>query len=83
MFGREGNYEVKVAIASTFSIGLLALATGHAKPVANDGDVAAVGLANNLIGHCIAMLLGFSICSLNCNFSERQESQRRREISHE
>ena len=45
MFGREGNYQVKVAIASAFSIALLALATGQAKPVANDGDVAGVGLA--------------------------------------
>jgi len=44
MFGREGNYEVKVAIASAFSIALLALATGQAKPAASDGDVAAVGL---------------------------------------
>ena len=44
MLGREGNYEVKVAIASAFSIALLALAAGQAKPVANDGDVAAVGL---------------------------------------
>ena len=45
MFGREGNYEVKLAIASAFSIALLALAPGQAKPAANDGDVTAVGLA--------------------------------------
>jgi len=36
---------VNVAIASAFSIALLALTSGQAKPVANDGDVPAVGLA--------------------------------------
>ena len=44
MFGRERNYEVN-AIASAFSIALLVVASGQAKPLANDGAVAAVGLA--------------------------------------
>jgi len=42
---REGNYEVKVAIASAFSIALLALTIGQAKPPADDGALPAVGLA--------------------------------------
>jgi len=41
----KGNYEVKVAIASAFSIALLALTSGQAKPAANDDTVPAVGLA--------------------------------------
>jgi cytochrome oxidase Cu insertion factor (SCO1/SenC/PrrC family) len=36
---------VKLAIASAFSIALLALTNGQVKLVANDGDVPAVGLA--------------------------------------
>jgi cytochrome oxidase Cu insertion factor (SCO1/SenC/PrrC family) len=44
MFSREGNYQVKIAIASAFSIALL-VASGQAKPAANDGAAPAVGLA--------------------------------------
>ncbi len=36
---------MKLTIASAFSIALLALTSGLAKPVVNDGDVPAVGLA--------------------------------------
>jgi cytochrome oxidase Cu insertion factor (SCO1/SenC/PrrC family) len=45
MFSREGNYQVKIAIASAFSIALLLVASGQAKPAANDDAAAAVGLA--------------------------------------
>jgi len=36
---------MKVAIASAFSIALLALTSGQAKPPADDGAVPAIGLA--------------------------------------
>src|SRR5579864_5864234 len=36
-----------------------------------------------LAGTFIPLLLAVSVCCLNCNFSERRESQRRKEISHE
>src|ERR1700756_862764 len=36
-----------------------------------------------LAGTFTPLLLAVSICCLNCNLSERRESQRRKEISHE